>query len=64
LTAFIGTAPGGMAEMGITAMMVNADLSTVVAFQLSRLLFVLVIVFPLMSWLFRRKRNKSQGVAL
>lgn len=64
LTAFIGTAPGGMAEMGLTAMMVNADLSTVVAFQLSRLLFVLVIVFPVMTWLFKRKKSKSQGVVL
>jgi uncharacterized protein len=50
LTAFIATAPGGMAEMGLTAMMVNADLPTVVAFQLFRLLFVYIIAIPVVTW--------------
>jgi len=44
LTAFISTALGGMTEMGLTAMMVHADLSTVIAFQLFRLLFVLGVL--------------------
>lgn len=50
VTAFIGTAPGGMTEMGLTAMMVHADLPTVVTFQLFRLLFVLLIAIPVMKW--------------
>lgn len=55
LTIFIGTAPGGMTEMGLTAMMVNADLPTVISFQLFRLLFVYLISMPAMRWWFRRK---------
>lgn len=52
VTGFLSTAPGGMAEMGVTAMVVNADLSTVVAYQLFRVLFIL-LVLPLIlkRWL-------------
>ena len=50
LTAFISTAPGGMAEMGFTAMMVHADVSTVATFQLFRLLFIILVVTPGISW--------------
>ncbi len=50
VTAFISTAPGGINEMGLTAMMVHADLSTVIAFQLFRLLFVLLVAVPLIRW--------------
>lgn len=60
LTAFIATAPGGMTEMGLTAMMVNADLPTVVAFQLFRLLFVFIVAIPLVSWWLRRRCKKKQ----
>ena len=55
LTAFISTAPGGMAEMGLTAMMVHADLSTVVAFQMFRLLTVILVAVPLVRWWLRRE---------
>lgn len=48
LTAFISTSPGGISEMGLTAMMVHADLSTVIAFQLFRLQFVLLVAIPLL----------------
>lgn len=50
VTAFISTAPGGMTEMGLTALMVHADLSTVVAFQIFRLMFVLMIAVPVLKW--------------
>jgi membrane AbrB-like protein len=50
VTAFISTAPGGITEMGLTALMVHADLSTVIAFQLFRLLVVLLIAVPLIRW--------------
>ncbi len=53
-TAFLSMAPGGMAEMSLTAMAVGADLSVIVAFQLFRLLFLLLLVPPLMKlWLKR-----------
>lgn len=50
VTAFISTAPGGITEMGLTAMMVHADLSAVVAFQICRLMFVLMVALPLIKW--------------
>ena len=43
-TAFLSTAPGGMTEMGITAINVGADISTVTAYQIFRLLFILFIL--------------------
>lgn len=44
-TAFLSTAPGGLTEMGITALVVGADSSTMAAYQLTRLLFIM-LVFP------------------
>jgi len=44
VTGFLSTAPGGVAEMGLTAMLVNADLSTVVAYQTFRVLVILLIL--------------------
>lgn len=45
VTAFLSTAPGGLTEMGITALIVGADISTLTAYQLFRLLFIM-LVFP------------------
>jgi len=50
LTAFIGTAPGGITEMGLTAMTVHADVSLVIAYQLFRLLSLLIIGIPAIRW--------------
>ena len=58
ITAFISTAPGGITEMGLTAMMVHADLSTVIAFQLVRLLFVLLVAIPVITWWLRHKNKQ------
>ncbi|MEG6584130.1 AbrB family transcriptional regulator [Dendrosporobacter sp. 1207_IL3150] len=44
ITGFLSTAPGGMAEMGLTAMQLHADISIIVAYQLFRLLVILIIV--------------------
>ena len=60
LTAFISTAPGGMAEMGITAIAVHADVSLVVAYQLFRLLSMLILAIPTVKWwLTRHAASKS-----
>ncbi|MBP2625329.1 MAG: rane protein AbrB duplication [Firmicutes bacterium] len=60
LTAFISTSPGGMVEMGITAMTVHADVSLVVAYQLFRLLSILILAIPTVKWcLIRHSGNKS-----
>ena len=54
VTGFLCTAPGGMPEMALTSMMVNADTTIVVAFHLFRLLFILIVVPPVLRVLLRR----------
>lgn len=54
VSAFLGTAPGGIAEMGITALTVNADISIVIAYQLFRLLTILLIVPIFLKWRLNR----------
>ena len=54
VTAFLGTAPGGIGEMGLTAMMVQADLSVVIAYQIFRLFFVLLVVPYYLRWQLQR----------
>lgn len=49
-TAFLSTAPGGIAEMGLTAALVGADVSIVSAYQIFRLLFILFIVPYIVKW--------------
>lgn len=51
-TGFLAASPGGIAEMGLTALLLGADVSVVVAYQMCRLLFILLILpFFLRSWL-------------
>lgn len=45
VTGFLSTSPGGVAEMGITALIVGADIATMTAYQLARLLFIM-LCFP------------------
>lgn len=54
VTAFLGTAPGGVTEMGLTAMMVHADLSVVISYQMFRLLFILLVVPLALKWLLKK----------
>ncbi|MBN1615267.1 MAG: AbrB family transcriptional regulator [Deltaproteobacteria bacterium] len=54
LTAFLSTAPGGTAEMGITAVALHADIATVLAYQLMRLFSILILVPPFLKWWFNR----------
>ena len=56
LDFFISAAPGGIAEMSITALETGADLSTVTSFHLFRLFFILLVAgpgltFALKKWL-------------
>jgi len=57
--AFLAAAPGGMAEMGITAIMVEAKVSLVASYQLFRVFFVIFAVIPFFKWLFRKKGFKE-----
>ncbi|CAG9607179.1 AbrB family transcriptional regulator [Pseudoneobacillus rhizosphaerae] len=44
LTGLLGAAPGGVAEMGVTAAQLHANVSIVTAYQLFRLFFILLIM--------------------
>lgn len=54
LTAFLSTAPGGVTEMGIVALSLNADVAFVLAFHLFRLFSILLVVPPLLKRRFRQ----------
>ena len=54
LSAFLGTAAGGLAEMGIVALALGADVAFVLAYQLFRLLTILLVIPPILRWRFRR----------
>lgn len=58
LTAFLALAPGGMSEMAVTAITVNAELSTVTSYQLFRVLFIILVTPPFLKWILVN-RNKS-----
>ena len=49
-TAILATAPGGMAEMAITAKVLQLGVPVVTAFQVSRLVAVLLLVQPFHRW--------------
>jgi uncharacterized membrane protein AbrB (regulator of aidB expression) len=52
-TLILGTSPGGIAEMAITAKVLQLGVPVVTAFQVCRLVAVLVLVEPLYRWLER-----------
>ena len=55
-TLILGTSPGAIAEMAITAKVLQLGVPVVTAFQLCRLVAVLVLVAPLFDWLERKER--------
>ncbi|MDF2683196.1 MAG: putative ammonia monooxygenase [Brevibacillus sp.] len=60
-TAFLSTAPGGIAEMGMTAVIVGADLPLVSSYQIFRLFFIMLVVVPFFQWLLTRSTKKSES---
>lgn len=55
-TMILGTSPGGIAEMAITARAMQLGVPVVTAFQVCRLVAVLVLVDPLYRWGYARGR--------
>ncbi|WP_019426181.1 AbrB family transcriptional regulator [Limnohabitans sp. Rim28] len=53
-TMILGTAPGGITEMAITAKVLQLGVPVVTAFQVCRLVAVLLMVGPLFGWVARR----------
>lgn len=56
-TLVLGTSPGGIAEMAITAKVLQLGVPVVTAFQVCRLVAVLVLVEPLYHWTGPRERG-------
>lgn len=59
VTWFLALAPGGLGEVAVTALVLGADVAQVTAYQLFRLLFVLVAVPPFLRWAFGRKKQEQ-----
>lgn len=59
LDFFLSAAPGGMAEMGITALATGADVALVTSFHLFRLFFILLIAAPIVAALVKKLDAKS-----
>ncbi len=60
VTGFLSTSPGGVAEMSLTAMMVNADISTIAVYQIFRIFFILLVMpFVLRRWLKHKKEKRT-----
>jgi membrane AbrB-like protein len=57
-TLILGTSPGGIAEMSITAKVLRLGVPVVVAFQVCRLVAVLVLVEQLYNWNARRRTRQ------
>ena len=55
-TLLLGTSPGGIAEMAITAKVLQLGAPVVTAFQVCRLIAILVVQAPLFALLYERRR--------
>ena len=55
-TLLLGTSPGGIAEMSITAKVLQLGVPVVTAFHVTRLAAVLLLAEPLYRWLYRDPR--------
>lgn len=61
-TWFLALAPGGLGEVAVTAMILQEDVSRVTAYQITRLLFVLLAAPPFIKWyLNRQRRGQSEA---
>ena len=59
-TMILGTSPGGIAEMAITAKALQLGVPVVTAFQVCRLVAVLILVEPLYRRFYRRERERER----
>ncbi|GAE25220.1 putative ammonia monooxygenase [Halalkalibacter wakoensis JCM 9140] len=58
-TAMLSLAPGGLIEMVLTASIVGADPAIVSAFQLVRIILIIVFVPPFLKWYFKKKQKEK-----
>ena len=57
-TAFLATAPGGIAEMCITGMVLGENVAVILAYQLFRLMFLSFVMPVFLQWYFTREAEK------
>ncbi|HJV46229.1 MAG TPA: AbrB family transcriptional regulator [Bacillota bacterium] len=62
VSAFLGASPGGIAEMGVTAREVHAELSMVTAYQMFRVFFILFAVPPFLKWWINKMKKSYSTV--
>ena len=55
-TLLLGTSPGGIAEMAITAKVLQLGVPVVTAFHVTRLAAVLLLAEPMYRWLYLEQR--------
>lgn len=58
-TLILGTTPGGIAEMAITAKVLQLGVPVVTAFHVTRMVFVVLVTGPMYAWLARRQANSA-----
>ncbi|WP_308787952.1 AbrB family transcriptional regulator [Planomicrobium stackebrandtii] len=59
LDFFLSAAPGGIAEMAITALAVGGDVALITGFQLFRLFFILLIAAPIVAFIVKKLDAKT-----
>jgi hypothetical protein len=60
-TLILATAPGGVAEMAITAKVLDLGVPLVTSFHVARIVLLLLCTGPLFAWLQRRRRIEDRG---
>lgn len=58
-TLILGTTPGGIAEMAITAKVLQLGAPVVTAFHVTRMVFVVLVTGPMYAFLARRNANSA-----
>lgn len=59
-TLVLATAPGGIAEMAITAKVLDLGVPLVTAFHVTRVILLLTCTAPLFAWLRKRRRRAAR----
>jgi membrane AbrB-like protein len=59
-TLVLATAPGGIAEMAVTAKVLDLGVPMVTSFHVTRVMLLLTCTGPLFAWL-RRRRRRQRG---
>jgi hypothetical protein len=59
-TLLLGTSPGGIAEMAITAKVLQLGVPVVTAFHVTRLAAVLLLAEPMYRWIYEKRSARRQ----